>query len=165
MRTFTIPALVLGAGLLGAGTASAQVVLTASSWLPPTHTLSQSQAKWCEEVGAATSGRVKCNILPKPVSPPPATFDAIRDGQADLSFSVHGYTPGRYLMTGLAEFPFLGDDSVATSVAYQRQRAQGPEGHRGVHPRAWRRLQYQARGEFAGRHAGPEISRGWGDGQ
>jgi TRAP-type C4-dicarboxylate transport system substrate-binding protein len=54
------------------------------------------------------------------VSPPPATFDAIRDGQADLSFSVHGYTPGRYLMTGLAEFPFLGDDSVATSVAYQR---------------------------------------------
>ena len=101
-------------------TASAQVVLAASSWLPPTHLLSRAQASWCEDVAKATQDRVKCNILPKPVSPPPATFDAIRDGQADLSFSVHGYTPGRYTMTGLAEFPFLGDDSVATSVAYQR---------------------------------------------
>jgi TRAP-type C4-dicarboxylate transport system substrate-binding protein len=100
--------------------ASAQVVLAASSWLPPAHLLSRAQADWCADVAKATADRVKCNILPKPVSPPPATFDAIRDGQADLSFSVHGYTPGRYLMTGLAEFPFLGDDSVATSVAYQR---------------------------------------------
>jgi TRAP-type C4-dicarboxylate transport system substrate-binding protein len=100
--------------------ASAQVVLAASSWLPPAHLLSRAQTDWCADVSKATADRVKCNILPKPVSPPPATFDAIRDGQADLSFSVHGYTPGRYLMTGIAEFPFLGDDSVATSVAYQR---------------------------------------------
>lgn len=100
--------------------ASAQVVLAASTWVPPTHLLSRAQAAWCDDVAKATQDRVKCNILPKPVSPPPGTFDAIRDGQADLSFSVHGYTPGRYTMTGIAEFPFLGDDAVATSVAYQR---------------------------------------------
>jgi len=106
---------------LGLSTAaSAQVVLATSTWVPPTHLLSRAQASWCDDVAKATQDRVKCNILPKPVSPPPATFDAIRDGQADLSFSVHGYTPGRYTMTGLAEFPFLGDDAVATSVAYQR---------------------------------------------
>ena len=106
---------------LGLSTAaSAQVVLATSTWVPPTHLLSRAQAAWCDDVAKATQDRVKCNILPKPVSPPPATFDAIRDGQADLSFSVHGYTPGRYTMTGLAEFPFLGDDAVATSVAYQR---------------------------------------------
>jgi TRAP-type C4-dicarboxylate transport system substrate-binding protein len=120
MRTFTIPAAILGAGLMAAGSASAQVVLTASSWLSPTHTLSTSQAKWCEEVATATSNRVRCNILPKPVVAPPATFDAVRDGLADLSFSVHGYTPGRYVMTQMAELPFLGDSSEATSIAYQR---------------------------------------------
>jgi TRAP-type C4-dicarboxylate transport system substrate-binding protein len=120
MRTFTIPAAVLGVGLMAAGSVSAQVVLTASSWLSPTHTLSTSQAKWCEEVSAATSNRVRCNILPKPVVAPPATFDAVRDGLADLSFSVHGYTPGRYVMTQMAELPFLGDSSEATSIAYQR---------------------------------------------
>jgi TRAP-type transport system periplasmic protein len=100
--------------------ANAQVVLTASSWLPPTHTLSLSQAQWCDEVSKATSARVKCNILPKAVVAPPGTFDAVRDGLADLSFSVHGYTPGRYTLSQLVELPFAGDNPVATSIAYQK---------------------------------------------
>jgi TRAP-type C4-dicarboxylate transport system substrate-binding protein len=120
MRNWTIGAVVFGASLLGSQAATAQVVLTASSWLPPTHTLSTSQAKWCEEVSKATANRVRCNILPKAVVAPPGTFDAVRDGLADLSFSVHGYTPGRYTMTQMAELPFLGDAAEATSVAYHR---------------------------------------------
>jgi TRAP-type transport system periplasmic protein len=113
----------LGAALLATGVLAAPAfgqVLTASSWLPPTHALSQSQAKWCDEVAEATAKRVRCNILPKGVTAPPGTFDAVRDGLADLSFSVHGYTPGRYTITQMAEFPFLGDSAEATSVAYQR---------------------------------------------
>ena len=76
MHTLKIAAALVGTGLFAAGNASAQVVLTASSWLPPTHTLSQSQAKWCEDVAQATQSRVKCNILPKPVSPPAGTLPA-----------------------------------------------------------------------------------------
>ena len=111
----------LATGLLGlAACASAEVVLTASSWLPPSHLASKAQAAWCDEVAQATQSRVRCNILPKGVAPPPGTFDAVRDGLADLSYSVHGYTPGRYLLTKLAEMPFLGDDAIATSVAYER---------------------------------------------
>jgi TRAP-type C4-dicarboxylate transport system substrate-binding protein len=120
MHRTKIAAALVGIGLSAAGNVSAQVVLTASSWLPPTHTLSQSQAKWCEEVAQATAGRVKCNILPKAVVAPPGTFDAVRDGLADLSYSVHGYTPGRYVLTQMAELPFLGDSAEANSVAYQR---------------------------------------------
>ena len=104
----------------GAGAASAQVVLTTSSWVPPGHLISRAQAAWCDDVAKATSNRVKCSILPKPVAPAPKTFDAVRDGLADLSFSVHGYTPGRYVLTEMAELPFLGDSPIATSVAYQR---------------------------------------------
>ena len=104
-----------------AGLAQAQqVTLTASSWLAPSHLLSRAQADWCTEVSKATQDRVKCNILPKPVTPPPGTFDAVRDGLADLSFSVQGYTPGRFTVTKIAEMPFLGESAVATSVAYQR---------------------------------------------
>ncbi len=111
----------LATGLLGlAASASADVVLTTSSWLPPTHLLSRAQAAWCDEVAAATTNRVKCNILPKGVTPAPGTFDAVRDGLADLSYSVHGYTPGRYTLSKIAEFPFLGNDAISTSVAYQR---------------------------------------------
>jgi TRAP-type C4-dicarboxylate transport system substrate-binding protein len=88
--------------------------------VPPAHLLSRAQADWCGEVAKATDNRVKCNILPKPVAPPPGTFDAVRDGLADLSFSVEGYTPGRYTLSKIAEFPFLGDSPIATSVAYER---------------------------------------------
>lgn len=117
------------------GAASAQTVFTASTWVPPTHTLSMAQQGWCEALDKESAGRMKCNILPKAVSAPPGTFDAVRDGLADISFTVDGYTPGRFVMTQVAEFPFLGDSAVATSVAYQRVYSKhfAPLGeHRGV---------------------------------
>ena len=103
-----------------AGQASAQVTLTTSTWVPADHALTVSQNKWCDEVTKATAGRVKCNLLAKPVSAPQGTFDAVRDGLADLSFSVHGYTPGRFALTQFVELPFMGDSAEATSVAYQK---------------------------------------------
>lgn len=112
--------LAVAALLAFAGTATAQITLTLSSWVPPAHLLTRAQSDWCNEVGKATSGRIRCNLLPKAVAPAPATFDAVRDGLADLSFTVHGYTPGRFTMGKMAEMPFLGDSAVATSVAYQR---------------------------------------------
>jgi TRAP-type transport system periplasmic protein len=48
---------------------------------------------------------------------------------------VDGYTPGRFVFTEIAEFPFLGDSSTATTVAYQRiyDKYFAPLGeHRGV---------------------------------
>ena len=91
-----------------------------SSWVPPTHTISQSMAKWCEEVAQATANRVVCSMLPKAVSAPPATFDSVRDALADVSFGTPGYTPGRFVLTQIAELPFTGDSAEVTSVAYQR---------------------------------------------
>lgn len=118
VRSFKPLAVLALTGLAGA--ASAQVTLTLSSWVPPAHLLTRAQSDWCNEVSKATDGRIKCNLLPKAVTPPPSTFDAVKDGLADLSFSVHGYTPGRFVMGKKAEMPFLGDSAVATSVAYQR---------------------------------------------
>ena len=123
------------AALLSAGTASAQTVFTASSWVPPTHTLSVAQKSWCDLLEKESAGRMKCNILPKSVAAAPGTFDAVRDGLADISYTVDGYTPGRFVFTQLAEFPFLGDSALATSVAYQHLYAKhfAPLGeHRGV---------------------------------
>jgi TRAP-type C4-dicarboxylate transport system substrate-binding protein len=115
--------------------AQAQVVLTASSWLAPTHTLSETQKEWCNLLEQRSAGKAKCNILPRAVSAPPATFDAVRNGLADISFTVHGYTPGRFTITQLSEVPFLGDSSEASSVAFQRLYQRTPqlaEEHKGV---------------------------------
>jgi TRAP-type transport system periplasmic protein len=109
-----------------AGMAQAQTVLTASSWLSPTHTLSETQKAWCEELEKKVPGKVRCNILPRAVAAPPGTFDAVRNGLADLSYTVQGYTPGRFVTTQMAEVPFLGNSSEAVSVAFQRMYAKYP---------------------------------------
>jgi TRAP-type C4-dicarboxylate transport system substrate-binding protein len=105
---------------VGGGAAAQSVTLTTSTWVPLNHAVTTAQNQWCEEVTKVTDGRIKCNLLAKPVSPPPGTFDAIRDGLADVSFNVHGYTPGRYKLTEMVELPFMGDSAEATSVAYQK---------------------------------------------
>ena len=132
----TLPRLLLGAFAAAAACgANAQVVLTASSWLAPSHTLSETQKEWCTQLEQKTAGKAKCNILPRGVSAPPGTLDAVRNGLADLSFTVHGYTPGRFVTTQMAEFPFLGDASEATSVAFQRMYQKHPafaDEHKGV---------------------------------
>jgi TRAP-type C4-dicarboxylate transport system substrate-binding protein len=109
------------AGIIAWTPVQAQTTLTISSWLPPSHIITKDMLMgWAKEVETATQGRVKFKLLPKAVASPPGTFDAVRDGLADVSISVHGYTPGRFPMTKMAEFPFLGDSAEAISVAYYR---------------------------------------------
>jgi TRAP-type C4-dicarboxylate transport system substrate-binding protein len=134
MKTLIRP-LAVAAALTAASTAQAQTVITASTWVPPSHTLSETQREWCAQLDQKTAGKLKCNILPRAVAAPPGTFDAVRNGLADLSFVVHGYTPSRFVLTQVAEVPFLGNSAEATSVAFQRLFARHPafaEEHKGV---------------------------------
>ena len=128
MRSTPLPRwLTALAALCGASVASqAQTVLTASSWLPPAHTLSETQKAWCDELEKKVPGKVRCNVLPRAVSAPPGTFDAVRNGLADLSYTVQGYTPGRFVTTQMAEVPFLGNSSESNSVAFQRMYGKYP---------------------------------------
>jgi len=117
--------------------ASAQVTFNVNSWLPHTRLLvADITMPFCRDVEAATQSRVKCNLLAKAVVAPPQTLDAVKDGLADLSFIVHGYTPGRFTLTDAVEFPFMGDTSEVISVAYQRvyeKLLAKHEEHKGVH--------------------------------
>ena len=134
MKKLTVRALPALA-LLAFGGAHAQTVLTASTWVPPTHTLSMAQKEWCDLLEKNTTGKMKCNILPRGVSAPPGTYDAVKNGLADISFTVHGYTPGRFVMTQMAEFPFLGNTSEPISVAFNKVAMKNPQfvgEHQGV---------------------------------
>ena len=125
----------LGLGLLAATPCIAQTTLSMSSWVPPSHSVTRTMVAWGQEVERASNGRVKTTLLPKAVVAPPGTFDAVRDGLVDVSFTTHGYTPGRFVLTKIAEFPFLGDSAETMSVAYNRiydkDLAKGGE-HKGV---------------------------------
>jgi len=138
MKSTTLALGVLACTLtLPAAPADSQTILNVNAWVPPTHLLvADVTMPLCKDMEQATQGRVKCNLLPKAVVAPPQTLDAVKDGLADLSFIVHGYTPGRFTLTDVAEFPFLGDTSEAISVAYQRIHEKvlaKHDEHKGVH--------------------------------
>lgn len=117
----TLHRLLVVAALLASTQSLAQVTLNVSSWVPPGHTITANMLlPLCADMEKATAGRVKCVVLPKAPVAAPQTFDAVRDGLVDLSMTVHGYTPGRFALTDVAEFPFLGDTAEVTAVAYQR---------------------------------------------
>jgi TRAP-type mannitol/chloroaromatic compound transport system substrate-binding protein len=100
--------------------AGAQTVLTASSWVPPTHAMSVAQKEWCDLLEKNTSGKIKCNILPRAVANPPGTFDAVKNGLADVSFTVHGYTPGRFVLTRWPSSRSWATQAEPLSVAFNK---------------------------------------------
>jgi TRAP-type C4-dicarboxylate transport system substrate-binding protein len=86
------------------------------------------------------SRKVKCNILPRHVSTAPGTYDAVRNGLVDVVLHVHGYTPGRFLLTKMAEYPFLGDSSEPISIAFKPHRHEVPPVQCGASGRQGARL-------------------------
>lgn len=122
MRKSALSVLAIAASVMGfAAHASAQTVLRVANWLPPKHPLiAEIITPWTEQVKAATKGRVVMQVLPAPLGPPPAHFDFAVNGVADVTYGVHNYTPGRFVVTTLAELPFLSDKSEVLSVAYWR---------------------------------------------
>lgn len=125
MHKTAMPKMILaalaGCGLIATQSATAQTTLTMSSWVPPSHHLTQNVLKgWGEQVEKATQGRVKFQMLPKHPSAPPGTFDAVKDGLVDVSYVTASYTPARHIFPLLAELPGAGGTSVINSVAYSR---------------------------------------------
>ncbi|MCW9033467.1 MAG: TRAP transporter substrate-binding protein [Alphaproteobacteria bacterium] len=111
----------IGVAMMAGSAAAADMKLTMSSWLPAKHVIpAKMMQPWIDKVAEATEGRVKIRMLKKGLGHPKVHFDIAKDGLADVTYSVHGYTPGRFSMTKAAEFPFLGDSAEATSVAYWR---------------------------------------------
>jgi TRAP-type transport system periplasmic protein len=139
MKRLTLTLAAAAAGFAGAP-AAAQTVLTLNSWVPPNHSLTVTQIEWCELVSKNSGGKIRCNPLPRAATAPPGTYDAVKNGVVDVSFTVHGYTPGRFVLPKITEFPFLGDSAEATSVAFHRIASKYPEfgaEHRDVHVLAY----------------------------
>jgi TRAP-type C4-dicarboxylate transport system substrate-binding protein len=61
------------------------------------------------------------------VGTPASQFDVVRDGLADMSWIVAGYTPGRFKLAQMGELPFTGitkaSDSRAFNEVYMKHMA------------------------------------------
>lgn len=107
---------------LAAGPSAAQdVTIRWSNYLPTQHPMYAGWFKeWGAEVARVTEGRVVVEFGDAPLGPPNRQLDLVLDGVADASFGLHGFTPGRFELTKIAELPILAQTGEANSVAYWR---------------------------------------------
>ena len=126
--------------LLREGYAQApQVTLKMHHFLPP---VSNGHAKflapWARKVEADSQGKIKIDIFPSMQlgGTPPQLFDQVRDGVADLVWTLLGSTPGRFAGMEVVELPFIAArrgvvNAKATQELYETQLK---DEFREVHP-------------------------------
>jgi TRAP-type C4-dicarboxylate transport system substrate-binding protein len=136
LTNFAVAGVLAATTALGATMAfAADTTLTISSWAPPTHGINAKMwPKFVEMIEEATDGKVTAE-LKLGIAPPPAQFDLIQDGAADVSIIFHGYQPGRFTAQKLIELPGYEGSAEAASVAdwraYEKYLKDADE-HRGV---------------------------------
>ncbi|MEL6169192.1 MAG: TRAP transporter substrate-binding protein [Pseudomonadota bacterium] len=77
---------------------------------------------WVEAIEAASDGRIQFEIFPAMSlgGAPPELYGQVRDGVADLVWTLPGYTPGTFPRTEVFELPTVhGGDARATNMAIQ----------------------------------------------
>ncbi|MEP1207504.1 MAG: TRAP transporter substrate-binding protein [Rhizobiaceae bacterium] len=98
---------------------SADKVLTMSHWAGPKHAMATKVHPWVNDQLQKCSGGSLSLKLENGLASPPAQYDTIRDGVADIGWIVHGYTKGKFLTTKMIELPGLPGNAESMSVAFQ----------------------------------------------
>ena len=79
-----------------------------ANFVGPQHFQSQWLVKWGEDLEKKSNGRLTFKQFPgAQMGPTPKHFDFARDGTAEISYFLHGATPGRFPLTELINMPYL----------------------------------------------------------
>ena len=74
---------------------------------------------WMDKISAESGGRIAFEHFPAMQlgGKPPELVDQVKDGVADIIWTLPGYTPGRFPRTEVIELPFLVNDAESASRA------------------------------------------------
>jgi TRAP-type C4-dicarboxylate transport system substrate-binding protein len=109
-------------GLAGQATAQQVVTLRLHQMLPPQATIpARALVPWAQKVEAESGGRIKVQLFHAMQlgGAPPQLFDQARDGVVDFTWTVLGYTPGRFNKSEVFELPFMSGSAEESSRAFQ----------------------------------------------
>lgn len=123
-RRTALAALGAVATTLLAGPVAAQQVVTLRlhQMLPPQATIpAKALIPWAQKVEAESGGKIKVQLFHAMAlgGAPPQLFDQARDGVVDLTWTVLGYTPGRFNKAEVFELPFMSGSAEQSSQAFQ----------------------------------------------
>ena len=112
----------LGAASLASSALAQQTVtLRLHQFLPPTAPIpALAIVPWAKKVEAESGGRIKVQLFHSMSmgGSPPQLFDQARDGVVDISWTVLGYTPGRFNKSEVFELPFMSGAAEPASRAF-----------------------------------------------
>ncbi len=122
-RRSAIAAMAALGAITMAGNAVAQqtVTLRLHQFLPPTAPIpSLAIVPWAKKVEAESGGRIKVQLFHSMSmgGSPPQLFDQARDGVVDITWTVLGYTPGRFNKAEVFELPFMSGAAEPASRAF-----------------------------------------------
>lgn len=82
------------------------------------HAMSKWLIKWSDELEKGSNGRLVVKRFPgAQMGPTPQHYDFARTGQADVSWFLHGGTPGRFPLTEIISLPYMvGSSEIGTKV-------------------------------------------------
>ena len=88
-------------------------------WPPGAMPPSQLLVPWCDKIAKDSGNRLKCQIYPAMQlgGTPPQLVDQVKDGVADIVWTLPGYTAGRFPLMEVFELPFMSASATATSQA------------------------------------------------
>jgi len=112
-------ALALGAPAL-VGLAQERVTLRLHTFLPTTSNgWVQILKHWMDQVTQASGGQIQFQAFPSMQmgGAPAQLYDQLKDGVADVVWTLPGYTPGRFLRAEAMELPFMTYDAPTASRA------------------------------------------------
>ncbi len=128
----------LGAAICITSAPAAEVTLTLHHFLSPkTPTQVKFLEPWARQVETQSKGRIKIEVFPSMSmgGKPPELYRQVRDGVADIVWTLPGYTPGVFPRSEVFELPTVhGGSAEATNLAIQENFAQIAADYKDVHP-------------------------------
>ena len=110
----------VGLALSALGAQAQEVTLKVHHFLPASSFANTLFiAPWCDKIAKESNNRMKCQIYPSMQlgGTPPQLFEQVRDGVADVIWTLPGYTAGRFPTLEAFELPFTMQNPEATSKA------------------------------------------------
>src|SRR5512138_1564492 len=105
--------LTVAAIMLGTGTAFAAsdvvILKLAHFWPSNSHFNKDIVEPWCDKINKESGGKLKCQIYPSMQlgGTPQQLFTQVRDGVADLAWTLPSYQAGLFTKTEVFELPFM----------------------------------------------------------
>ena len=108
----------LAAGLAPAAQAQQKIEMKLAYFVGDQHAMSQWLIKWSGELEKGSNGRIVVKRFPgAQMGPTPQHYDFALTGQADVTWFLHGGTPGRFPLTEIISLPYMvGSSEIGTKT-------------------------------------------------